>query len=131
MADPQVLVVDDEEPVRRLLGRWIARWGYRVREAGDAAEALAAMEGDLADIMVIDVGMPGQDGLWLAEQVHARWPSTAIIMGTGIDESVIVRTSREIGAAAYVTKPFDPDLLRQAIDHAAGRLRFRPSAGQP
>lgn len=128
MADPQVLIVDDEPGVRRLLGRWIAGWGYRVREAAGASEALAAMEAEPADIMVIDVGMPEHDGLWLAEQVHTRWPPVPIIMGTGIDESVIVRTSRKVGAVAYVTKPFDPILLRQAIDHAAGRLRFRPSA---
>lgn len=126
MADPQVLIVDDEPQVRRLLGRWIAGWGYRVKEAAGAAEALTEMEAAPADIMIIDIGMPERDGLWLAEQVRARWPGVPMIMATGIDESAVVRTSRRVGAAAYVTKPFDPDLLRQAVDHAAGRLRFRP-----
>jgi len=124
----EILVVDDEQPIRAILTRWLTRWGYEVREAGNAAEALDAMSAVPAGIIVCDIGMPDHDGLWLAEQVHERWPATAVIMGTGIDESVIVRTSRRVGAVAYVTKPFDADLLRQAIDHAAGRLHFRPSA---
>ena len=133
MADePKVLIVDDERPVRALLIRWLAAWGYhQVREAASAVEALDAMEAEPADVMVCDIGMPEHDGLWLAEQVAGRWPSTAIVMGTGRDESEVVRSSRKVGAVAYVTKPFDRDLLRQAIDHASGRLRFRPSAERP
>ena len=71
------------------------------------------------------------DGLWLAEQVHVQWPQTAIIMCTAHDDSQIVRASHKLGAIAYVTKPLDLDLLRQALDHASGRLHFRPSAEQP
>lgn len=127
---PEILVVDDETPIRALLLRWGTRWGYRVREAGSATEALELMAASPADIMLCDVGMPDRDGLWLAEQVRERWPATAIVMGTGVDESVIVRTSRKLGAVGYVTKPFAPSLLRQALDHAAGRLQFRPSVEQ-
>ena len=86
------------------------------------------MAGDPADIVLCDVAMLEHDGLWLAEQLHARWPHTAIIMSTGRDDPHTVRTSRKVGAVAYVTKPFDPDLVRQAVDHASGRLHFRPSA---
>jgi DNA-binding NarL/FixJ family response regulator len=74
--------------------------------------------------------MPEHDGLWLAKELHARWPSTVIIMATGRDESDVVRASRTVGAFAYVLKPFDPYVLQQAVDNAAGRLRFRPSAGR-
>lgn len=126
--DPQVLVVDDEAPVRALLTRMLTAWGYAVRTAASADEALAVMTAEPAAVMVCDIGMPERDGLWLAEQVHAQWPATAIVMATGHDESPIVRTSRKLGAVAYVTKPFDPHLLRQAVDRAAGRLHFRPSA---
>jgi len=128
MSEPQVLVVDDEGFVRALLVRWIAGWGYRVREAVSALEALDAMAVEPADIVLCDIDMPGHDGLWLAEQVLARWPATAIIMATGRDESDVVRTSRTLGAVAYVLKPFDSYLLQQALDQASGRVRFRPSA---
>lgn len=126
--EPQVLVVDDEAPIRKLLTRWLKSWGYAVKTAASAEDALAMMAAEPAAIMVCDIEMPEHDGLWLAEQVLARWPATAIIMGTGHDDSPTVRTSRKLGAVAYVTKPFDAHLLRQAVDHAAGRIRFRPSA---
>jgi two-component system response regulator GlrR len=128
MSDTKVLIVDDEELVRALLSRWLAAWGYRVKEASSADQALTAMTAEPAHIVVCDVRMPDRDGLWLAEQLHAGWPATAIIMATGHHESGIVHKSRTVGAVAYLTKPFDAHLMRQAVDHASGRMRFRPSA---
>lgn len=128
MPAPTILVVDDEQAIRALLVRWSRRWGYAAREAASAGEALDSMAAAPADIVVCDVGMPDRDGLWLAEELRHRFPAAAIVMATGIDESVIVHTSRRLGAVAYVTKPFDPVQLRQALDHAAGREHFRPSA---
>lgn len=127
-ADPKVLIVDDELPIRNLLARWLTRWGYRVQATADAIDALNAMTAEPADVIVCDINLPEYDGLWLAEQVHARWPGTAIVMATALDAPQTIRTSRKVGATAYVTKPFDSIVLRQAIDHASGRLRFRPSA---
>jgi two-component system response regulator GlrR len=124
------LVVDDQRDVRALLMRWLTGWKYRVTEAGSALEAIAAMSIEPANIVVCDIGMPEHDGLWLAKELHSRWPSTVIIMATGRDESDVVRASRTVGAFAYVLKPFDPYVLQQAVDNAAGRLRFRPSAGR-
>jgi CheY-like chemotaxis protein len=128
MSEPHVLVVDDQREVRALLVRWFSSWNYRVKEAGSALEAIDAMIAEPADIAVCDIGMPEHDGLWLAEQLHARWPTTAIIMATGRAEADVVRASRTVGAVGYVLKPFDPYVLRQALDNAAGRLHFRPSA---
>ena len=124
----RVLIVDDEPPIRRLLRRWLERWEYSVRDSGNAVEALDVMAAEPTDILLCDVSMPKHDGLWLAEQVRAQWPQTAIIMITGCDDPRVVRTSRGLGTTAYVTKPFDLDLLRQAVDHAAGRLHFRSSS---
>jgi len=116
----RVLIVDDEAPIRTLLRRWLAGWGYGVRDVGSAAEALAVMTADPADIVLCDINMPEHDGLWLAEQVHAQWPATAVIMSTARDDSETVRTSRKVGAIAYVIKPFDPVMLREALDTASG-----------
>ncbi len=124
----RVLIVDDEPPVRTLLTHWLTEWGYDVRDVGSAVEALDVMPTEPADILLSDVAMPDHDGLWLAEQVHSQWPGTAIIMSTAHDDPQTVRMSRKLGAVAYVTKPFNLDLLRQALDHASGRLQFRPSA---
>lgn len=115
----RVLIVDDEPPVRRLLSRWLTRWGCTVTDAGSASQALALMAADPADILLCDVNMPERDGLWLAEQVHARWPETAIVMSTGHDDPESVRASRKAGAMAYVLKPINPVLLRSAIEDTA------------
>jgi DNA-binding response OmpR family regulator len=115
----RVLIVDDEQPMRALLARWLTKWGCAVSDAGSASQALALMAADPADILLCDIGMPDRDGLWLAEQVRTRWPGTAIIMSTGRDDAATVRASRKAGAVAYVLKPVNPVLLRSAIEDTA------------
>lgn len=126
--ETKVLIVDDEAPIRAILTRWLNGWGYGTRDVGSALEALDVMVADPAAILLCDVNMPKHDGLWLAEQVQVCWPRTAIIMSTALTDPQTVWTSRNLGAVAYVTKPYDPNLLRQALDRASGQLRFRPSA---
>ena len=128
----KVLIVDDEEPIRGILSRWLDQWGHKgTRAVGNASDAMDAMAADPADILLCDVNMPGHDGLWLVEQVQTCWPQTAIVMSTGRDDPTTIRASRLGGAIAYVTKPFDQTLLRQALERAAGLLRVRPSAEPP
>ena len=122
---PKVLIVDDEAPIRTLIARWVSMWGYPSRNVGSALDALNAMRVQAADIVICDINMPEHDGLWLAEHLRAEWPSTVVIMATGLADAPIIRESKKIGAAAYVTKPFDPYVLRQAVDLAAGRIQFR------
>jgi DNA-binding NarL/FixJ family response regulator len=66
--------------------------------------------------------------MWLTEYVRSHWPHTAVIMATGLDNPEIVLQSRRLGAVGYVVKPFTPGMMRQAVDLAAGRIQFRPSA---
>jgi CheY-like chemotaxis protein len=113
-----VLVVDDEEPIRRFLRRRLEGWGYTVKEAESATEALERMLSEPAAIAIIDIRMPGRDGLWLAAQIRQRWSKTAIIMATGADDIGSIEKSRKIGAVDYVLKPFDRELLRQALVRA-------------
>ncbi len=114
----QVLVVDDEPSIRRLLTRWLESWGYGVRQAGTAIEALELMMADPASIVLCDIKMPGHDGLWLVERIRGRWPSTAIIMATCVDDMQIVMESQRKGAVDYVAKPFGRELLLQALQRA-------------
>jgi DNA-binding NtrC family response regulator len=113
-----VLVVDDEKSIRAVLRRRLEAWGYTVREAADAAGALEVMLSEPASIALIDVRMPGHDGLWLAEQIRHRWSQTAIIMATGADDLATIKKSRKLGVVDYVLKPFDRELLRQALARA-------------
>jgi len=118
----QGLVVDDEPPVREFLTRWLQDWGYAVKQAASASEALEVMLVEPASIMLCDIRMPGHDGLWLAEQVRARWPQTAVIMATAVTDMPTVLKSRHLGAVDYVTKPFGREMLRQAIRRATATV---------
>lgn len=113
-----VLIVDDEENIRRFLRRRLEQWHYSVREADSASQALELMQATPADIAVIDIGLPGRNGLCLAEQIHERWSKTAIVMATGADDLTSIQKSRKIGAVDYVLKPFDREMLRQALARA-------------
>ena len=116
-----VLVVDDEEAIRRLLTRWLAGWGYEAKEAAGADAAIDMMATEPADIMLCDVMMPIHDGIWLAEQVRDRWPQTAVIMASSAQDMETVMRMRKQGVVDYVTKPFGREMLRQALLRAQGR----------
>lgn len=117
-----VLVVDDEESIRKLLMRWLTGWGYESKEAGNANDALALMAKSPAAIMLCDVMMPEHDGIWLAEQVRNRWPETAVVMASSAQDMETVMRMRKQGAVDYVTKPFGREMLRQALQRASEKL---------
>jgi DNA-binding NtrC family response regulator len=118
-----VLVVDDEEAIRRLLTRWLSSWGYEAKQAANAAEAIEIMTNEPAEIMLCDVIMPVHDGIWLAEQVRGRWPQTAVIMASSAQDMETVMRMRKQGAVDYVTKPFGREMLRQALQRASERMQ--------
>ena len=118
-----VLVVDDEEAIRRLLTRWLSGWGYEAKEAANADEAIDIMAQEPAEIMLCDVMMPVHDGIWLAEQVRSRWPQTAVIMASSAQDMETVMRMRKQGAVDYVTKPFGREMLRQALQRASQKIQ--------
>ncbi|MGH9147038.1 MAG: response regulator [Vicinamibacterales bacterium] len=123
-ASLSVLVVDDEPAVREFLARWLAAWGYSVKVAANASEALEVMLAEPVPIMVCDIKMPGHDGLWLAERVRQRWPQTAIIMATGAHahDLAAVVASHKLGVVDYIMKPFEREMLGQALRRAGAAL---------
>jgi len=114
---PIVLVVDDEAPIRELLSRWISGAGHQVREAVTAEAALGTMESDPADIVLCDVQMPGQDGVWLTGQLRTRFPETAIVLATG-DRTIPPRISMQAGVVDYLAKPFTREGVLAAVQLA-------------
>ena len=114
-----VLVVDDEELVRTFLTRCLESGGYRVKQAATAIAALEAMASEPASVVLSDVRMPEEDGLWLAERLRARWPATRVVMATGVDDLETIRQCRDLGAVDYVTKPILPEQLLKVVRRAA------------
>jgi DNA-binding NtrC family response regulator len=109
-----VLVVDDDEGVRRVLSRWAADMGYTVQAAADADRALDIMREQPVDVALVDVRMPGHDGIWLIDQVGRLFPETAVVLATGLLEMDPMVTLRP-GVVGYVVKPFNREDLTQVI----------------
>jgi DNA-binding NtrC family response regulator len=109
-----VLVVDDDEGVRRVLCRWVADLGYAVSAAADAESALDIMREHPVDVALVDIRMPGHDGIWLVDQVRRAFPDIAIVLATGLLEMDPMVTLRP-GVVGYIVKPFNRDDLAKVV----------------
>ena len=105
---PVVMVVDDEPELRGLLTEYFGRNGCAVRPAADAAEARALVAAGRPDIAILDVNMPGENGLSLARWLRAGWPGMGLLMLTTAGEAVDRVVGLELGADDYLPKPFEP-----------------------
>jgi DNA-binding NtrC family response regulator len=116
-----LLVVDDEKVVRESLGKWFEEEGYVVETATSAREALLKLTGRRWDLALLDIKMPGMDGLELQRKIHEVAAETVIIIMTGYASVDTAVQALKDGAYDYITKPFDPDdlarLVRKALDH--------------
>jgi DNA-binding response OmpR family regulator len=112
----RVLVVDDEDSLRRMLGRSLAAEGFEVTVAAGGGGALAATERAAPDVIVLDVAMPGLDGLAVCRRLRSRGLATPILMLTARDAVPDRVAGLEAGADDYLVKPF-------AIQELVARLR--------
>lgn len=112
-----ILIVDDEAGIREILTRWLTLPAHTLREAPDAETALAVMAESAADVVLCDIEMPGQGGLWLAAQLRARFPHTAIILATAVD-TIPPTTSFQSGIIEYLVKPFERERVIRAVASA-------------
>lgn len=103
----RVLVVDDDPGVRDLLDDYLSEQGYEVLSADTAASARAVLDGDPPSVVLLDVGLPGEDGLSLARYIREHL-DIGIVMISGAGETIDRIVGLEVGADDYVAKPFDP-----------------------
>ena len=118
MAD-RVLVVDDEQSLRKVLQATLSREGYEVQVAADGEEALAALERDGADVVVTDLVMPKMDGLSLLRRVVQKHPDIPVIVVTAHGKVDSAVEAMKAGAFDFVTKPFEHSELKAIIAKAA------------
>lgn len=122
-----VLIVEDDVNVRRMVAEYLAEHGYEVTQADGGAAMRAEIERNLPDVVLLDVRMPGEDGLTLARYLRERY-DVGIIMVTGASEVVDRVVGLEIGADDYVTKPFDPRELLARLKSVMRRIQAIPPA---
>ncbi len=133
----RVLIVDDEESIRRLVSKWSDVSGYQVKAASSAEAALLMMHAWTADIVVCDIRMPRYSGVWLIEHLRTLYPSTAII----ISPTIVRRSSRRSSArwkrAKRPSRPstssrwFERSAIRGFAVHQFEVLWFEPANGEP
>lgn len=108
---PLVLVVDDDARLREFVRVNLEMEGYTVREASSADEALAALEDQAPQLVLLDVVMPGVDGWQMLQRMQERHGSIPVIMFSGKVDDESAADAEKRGARAFVGKPFDPQQL--------------------
>jgi DNA-binding response OmpR family regulator len=122
-----ILVADDDEDIRELVGLRLARAGYRVETASDGLEAFARAVELRPDLVVLDVSMPGQDGFETSRQLRAdpRTSHVPVVFLTARTREQDVATGYARGGDGYVTKPFEPQELLDRVEALIGVGRMR------
>lgn len=121
-----LLVVDDDPIVRELLEDYFSQQGFRVRGAGRASEARKLLEDSRPQLVFLDVGLPGEDGLSLARYIREQL-DVPIVMVSGAGEPLDRIIGLEVGADDYVTKPFDLRELQARVKSVMRRYRRAPA----
>jgi len=118
----KVLIVDDEESIRRLLNRLLETNGYACTVAASAAEARTSMRDQHFELVLCDVNMPGESGIDFIRDALSEYPDTAVVMASAVDDQKIAETALGLGAYGYIIKPFS---VNEVMINVANALRRR------
>jgi DNA-binding response OmpR family regulator len=124
----RLLVVDDDPSVRAMLREYLEGHAFDVAEAGSGAQMRESLERELPDAVLLDLRLPGEDGLSLARWLREHY-DLGIIMVTASADVIDRVVGLEIGADDYIAKPFDPRELLARVKSVLRRLQARPPAG--
>lgn len=130
MTDPHILVVDDHRDIRDLIGRYLTKNGFRVTTAESAAAARKSLKAAAIDLVVLDIMMPGEDGLSLCRFLRET-SETPVILLTAMAEDTDRVVGLEVGADDYLTKPFNPRELLARIRAVLRRTQAVPRNRDP
>ena len=128
MRSPHILIVDDDREIRDLVGRVLEREGYRVSRAGDGAEMRRVLEKGAVDLIVLDIMLPGKDGLTLCREIRAERVATPVVMLTAKCDDIDRILGLEMGADDYLPKPFNS---RELLARIKAVLRRTPALSDP
>ncbi|MDX9862906.1 MAG: response regulator [Rhodospirillales bacterium] len=126
---PHILVVDDNREIRDLLARFLAKHEFRVSTAEDGKGMRRVLERSRIDLLILDLMLPGEDGLTLCRELRAR-SNIPIVMLTAMGEETDRIVGLEMGADDYVPKPFNPRELLARVKAVLRRARSLPEQGK-
>jgi PAS domain S-box-containing protein/putative nucleotidyltransferase with HDIG domain len=119
-----ILVVDDEKPIRRLIGEILGMSNYNCTLAGSASEASELLKEQSFELILCDIDMPESSGLDFIRQALKEYPDTAAVMVTALDDSLTAEVALEGGAYDYIIKPFDRNRLLISVANALRRRQL-------
>ena len=125
----RILIVEDDISVREMLAEYLATHGYEVAQADRGAAMREAVERSLPDVVLLDVNLPGEDGLTLARFLRERY-DVGIIMVTAATDVADRVAGLEVGADDYVTKPFELRELRARVKTVLRRMQAKAPAAR-
>jgi two-component system response regulator AtoC len=120
----RVLVVDDEEVVRLSYRRVLSNGSFTVMAAGDGDEALNLMDGGRFDVVLLDMRMPGMDGMEVLRAIKQRWPQSEVVVVTGYPSIETAKEAVKLGAYDYLAKPVVPEAVIRATTGAWMQKRW-------
>lgn len=120
----KVLVIDDEEVVRRSVTRALDGERWQVEQAANGANGLRALDRQPYDVVLLDLRMPGMDGVEVLDHIKQRWPETEVIVITGYPAIDTAKQAMQLGAYDYLAKPVGPDEVAHAAQRAAQHKRW-------
>ncbi len=126
----KVLVVDDEEIVRLSHMRTLAGENCNVEAVRGGEQALERMQTDPADVVLLDLRMPGMDGLATLKAIKERWPETEVVVITGYPSVYTAREAVKLGAFDYLAKPVSPDKVVAVANEAMAQRVRAPLQGE-
>ena len=126
----RILIVDDEPPIRRFLRTALAAQDYRVEEAGDGEAALDFLKRNRVDLVILDLGLPGMDGLDVVRRLRAEGKTVPIIILSSRDDEAGKVAALDLGADDYVSKPFGVEELSARV-RAALRHKLQQEGEKP
>lgn len=125
MKDKKVLIVDDQNGIRVLLVEVFSSEGYNTFQASNGKLALEIVKKETPDLVLLDMKIPGMDGLEILKNIKAMNPAIKVIMMTAYGELDMIKEATDLGALMHFTKPFDIDELRIAVNNELRNDKIR------
>lgn len=121
---PNILIVDDDAVVRRSFSRVLSGAHCRTASVVDGEDAMRAMARERFDVVLLDLRMPGADGITVLKAIKARWPESEVVVITGYPSVETAKQAVRLGACDYLAKPVGPEAVIHAAQGALQRKRW-------